>query len=218
MNSGYGNIFAGYRAGGDQTSGDSNILIGAYCGNDVLSPTGSYQLRIANDQIGAEITNAQIQGIKGTTPSGTLDIVVIGDNDQLGSASINIPLTSNFTATLDSGTITTMTVRGITTTTVPISLAKIGTTVTMTIPEFHVMVQTGGAFTITLTGVGVINALYRPTYALSFMIPIINNALFTSAIVYVSAGGIVSMQLLSGVAFTLPTGPGYDCSFSWNIV
>ena len=227
-------------AGNDQTSLGANAGAGAL-GNQIISIGSGSGANLASEDFIIEISDGTFispayatgdirigqastarnfqKGIYNVTPIQPLPRMVVVDSaHQLGSQSI-APLTTNFTMTLDSGTITTSTVRGASTAVIPLSLTRIGQTVNLVIPAFSITAQSGGAFTVTLTGVGVIDVNYRPTYACAFTVPCIDNALFTTAIIYVTTGGIVSMQLLTGVAFTLPTGlQSYDMGVSWIIV
>ncbi len=202
-------------ASGTAITGAMSDIIEISSGGNWLAPVtgGTY--------IGTGGTNkCFVKGIYGITPAGAGSVVVIDSNHQLGTGSFDNLLTENMTPTLDAGSnITSSEVRGVAGTVVPITFTKIGNTVTMTIQAFTVLSQSGTALQLNITGVGLFNALYRPTFALNFMIPFQNASTFTSAVVYVTAGGLVSIQLLTGLAFGAGAtfGSPYDISYSWNI-
>lgn len=211
------NTMIGNRAGQITTTGSSNIFIG-YGSGDSLTNSTNTTIYIGNDIPGSEITAAYIQGISGVTPSGTPQMVIIDPiTDKLGSQSIQQTLTSNFTPTLDLGTINNSFVRGVTGSVIPINLTKMGTNVTMVIPSFVVNSQSLAAATINLTGASTISAAFRPAYSLAITCSVINNALYTSAVVYITNSGSVSLQLQAGTNFVVPTGFQYDLPISYNI-
>lgn len=125
-----------------------------------------------------------IAGIANTATLGAKEMVVRDPANRLLETMSLAVSTNNYTATLDVGSITTMTVRGVATTTIPIVLTIIGKVVTMTLPRFSLTAQTGAALTINLSGG--IPAAYRPTYTTNTMVPIVNNAVGTSAIIAVN--------------------------------
>lgn len=221
-----GDILIGQNAAISLQSGQEVIAIG----NNVLpsSTNVSNAIEISNGTIGNLASNeirigmsstnkCFLRGIASITPPGTPQMVIIDPaTHQLGSESIDNFTTQNYTMTLDSGTITTSTVRGVSTASIPLSLTKIGNAVTLVVPAFKINSQSGSASTVNFTGVGALPLAYRPTYPMSFEVSILDNAVFKNAILYVDANGFVSVQI--GPAFTLPTGFSYDVGVSWIVI
>lgn len=238
------NVLVGQSAGLGVTTGIGNVLIGANAGDAVTTggnciaigtnvlaanTTSSNIIEISDGTVGNSVagdirigysasTACFVRGIASVAPGGTPQMVIINPaTHKLGSQSIDNITTTNFTATLDSGSILSSNVRGSSSAVLPITLTKVGSAVTMVIPAFQVLTQSGAAASIFYTGVSVIAAAFRPTYALSFPVTVVNNATYVLAIVYVTTGGLVSMQLSTGANFTLTTGSNYDMSLCWNI-
>lgn len=224
LTSGNANVCIGQNNG--ITSGSSNVCIGPSAGNSLT--TTSNNILISNtgtvsDSGAIKIgtvgthTSAVLAGVATSTVSTGKQMVVSTPGTGLLESMSLAVTTSSATATLDVGSITTMTVRGVSTTTVPLAFTVIGKVVHMTIPRFQLTAQTGSALTITLSGAG-FPATFYPTYDTWFMVPVKNGGVTTtSGIAYVSAVGGVIIQLLTGAAVTLPFGPTYDLNVSWNI-
>lgn len=234
-------VLVGTSAGGALTTGINNVMVGPYSGAGVTTGGGNIfigqssgfssaatcanAISITNDSIGTCITGDIRIGLSASlacyiaalspvlsTPSSML--VYNSSTRQVGSANYS-KVTTNYTVTLDAGTITSSTVRGVSTAILPITLTRTGDTVTMVIPAFTLVTQSAAASTINLTGVGLLAATYRPTYNMSFIAATTNNAAITMGVIYVTAGGAVSWQV--GPPFIVPTGSVYDLAFSWNI-
>ncbi len=238
------NVLVGQSSGFSLTSGIGNVMIGANAGINVATAdnciaigtnvlaanvSGNNIIEISNGTIGnaaagdirigySTSTACFVRGIASVAPGGTPQMVIINPSThKLGSQSIDNITTTNFTPTLDSGSILSSNVRGSSGTVIPITLTKVGSAVTMIIPAFQVLSQSGAAATINYTGVSAIAAAFRPTYALTFPTTVQNNSVYAAAIIYVTTGGLVSMQLLTGAAFTPTTGNNYDIPVCWNI-
>jgi len=218
-----GCVLIGTNAALNLTAGTEVIGIGSNC---LANPTNiSNAIEISNGTVGNCITGdirigmsgtlaCYMRGIAGVTPTGTSQLVMIDPaTHKLGSQSIDNFLTQNYTMLLDAGVITSSTVRGVSTAVIPLSFTKTGKTVTMTIPSFEIISKTMAAGSVTFTGVSSIPAIYRPTYAQSALCSVSDNSSFVTGVVYITAGGDVSMQV--GPFFTLPTGFIYEFSTSW---
>lgn len=225
LTSGNNNVFIGQIAASGATTMNNSIVIGRSAGPSLT--TESNLIEICPDaslpnggsnsiQIGStSSTYCAIWGIGGVTPAAPTGMVIIDETtQQLGSADYS-NATTNYTVTLDSGTITSSTVRGVSSAVLPITCSRMGNTVTMVIPSFTLVTQSGAASTINLTGVGSLAEAYRPTYNMSFVASTVDNASVVLGTIYVTAGGLVTWQV--GPAFTVPTGSSYDLSFSWVI-
>ncbi len=242
LTTGQTSVYIGNHAGAQATTPNNNVFIGTYAGfgvvtggdNVFVGPSAGFSAAAGTDHV-VELSN----GTMGTSITGDIRIgtsaslkcyiaalslavtaptsMVVYDSvtRHVGSAVFSEG-TSSATATLDSGTITTMTVRGAATTTIPLFLSRVGSQVSMRIPNFQMTAQSAAASTFNLAGAG-IPATYRPTYATTYTCTILNNAVFAAADVYVTTGGLVSLQLRTGAAFTLPTGPSYDLNLQWVI-
>jgi hypothetical protein len=84
---GSGNIAVGYQAGSSVTTGTDNILIGA---SGIAAETNT--LRIGNSTAASgegALNRVVIHGIRGRTPAGTAQVVVIGEDNRLGSQAIS---------------------------------------------------------------------------------------------------------------------------------
>lgn len=239
------NTHLGNAAGFAQTSGSANVLIGANAaaalttasnciaiGTNTLASnvSGNNIIEISDGTIGSSnpgdirigystSTACYIRGINGVSPGGTLQMVVMNPfTQQLGSQSVDNNTTQTFIPTLDSGTITASTNRGSSSTTMTISTSRVGVLVAATLSAFVVQSQSGSALTLNYTGVaGALPVACRPTYPISFPVTIINGATFANAVLYITSGGFVTLQLLSGAAFTTPFGNSYDIGISWSI-
>jgi len=156
-----------------------------------------------------------ILGVSVSSPAGGL--AIDSTNGQLGVFPYGDDVT-NYTMTLDVGSITTMTVRGASTTTLPIKLSLDNKVVTMRIPSFSLTAQTGAATTMNITGASTLASKYRPSFSSHWVIPFVDNATFKNAIVYITNGGAVTIQVMTGgPTFTLPSGPTYDIHLTWTI-
>ena len=217
------NVIVGPFAGFGLTTGGGNTFVGASagfasaatCANAIELSNGTMGTCITGDiRIGTSSSLAcYIAALSPTIAAPTSMVVYDSATRQVGSASLS-NVSTNITATLDAGAITTMTVRGAATTKVPIRCSLLNNVVTMRIPYFTISVQTMAAATVNL---GTIPAQFRPTYQSWFPLPVINNAGGAMAVIYVTSGGLVSLQLLTGAAFVLPMGPIYDVNVNWNI-
>jgi hypothetical protein len=210
--SGNENIIIGANALGSATSGNNIIELS----NGTMGNSVSGDIRIG---MGSNTLATYIAGIQGNTGV-TGQIVVVNSGNRLGAQSLDNFLTQNYTMTLDSGSITGSTVRGALTSVVPISLTRIGKLVTMNIPALNIVTQSGAGATINITGISSLPVLYRPSFIMDFTVTMLNNASFQTGVLYVTSGGLVSLQLLSPSGFfTLPTGLGsYDVSVSWIVI
>jgi hypothetical protein len=239
------NTFAGSGAGTNCTSGQNNVLLGTNAGAPITTGQGntiignsaafsslsslSHAIEISDGTFGTSVdgdvrigTSASLKcylgGIQNTTTLGSKQMVVIDPSTHLMESMSMATTTWSSTATLDVGSITTMTVRGTSTTTVPLTLTLSGKRVTMTIPYFSLTATSQPAHSISLSGAGFPAAFY-PTYSLYQWIPVTNSGGTNLAVVYVTNGGLVSIQLQTGGQFSLPMGPNpYDVTVEWNIV
>jgi len=123
------------------------------------------------------------------------------------------PVVVSNTATLDVGTITTMTVRGASTTTVPLTFSKFGRVVTMDLPQLLLTAQSGAATQIHLAGTG-IPQTYRPSVQQNFSIAGVNNTVTADVLVVVLSTGDIWIQIYAGTAFTTTFGTK-ETTFSW---
>jgi len=196
------------RSAGDTLTTETNLI--EICPDASLTSGASNSIKIGS----TSSTYCEIRGIASASVSPNQMVVINSTTHQLGTVSYS-NATTNFTVTLDAGTITSSTVRGASTDVIPITLNRQDAVVTMLIPSFVLTGQSAAASTINLTGVGVLPATYRPTYNMSFVCSTQDNASFVMGTIYVTSGGAVSWQV--GPAFTLPSGSPYDLSFSWNI-
>lgn len=134
-------------------------------------------------------------------------------NRVLTNQDVTTPTITTNTATLDVGNITTMSVRGTSTSSVPITLCKSGKVVTMEIPNVVLSAQTGAATQIHLAGAG-IPAAFRPQYQVAFSIVGVNNGANVDLWLVVLTTGDVWVQLYSSAALTLPAGTK-ETTCSW---
>lgn len=226
---GTNNTFIGTNAGSAITTGSNNIAIGPSVGNwDVdtnnaleIGPLGweatapSNSIRIG----GYGMSSCYITGIlDGSITNPTGPITVDSDTQQLAV----MPWaneTENHTMTLNVGTISSMTVRGVSTTTLPIQLSLFNKNVSVQIPAFTVLSQSGTANSFLLTGASPIPAKYRPNFDIGFNFCINDNSSLSSlCVVGVSSTGNIIMQLSSTAAFTLPSGPTTDLCLNWTVI
>jgi len=217
---GSGNCLMGQNAALNATSLSNSIVIGNNAGTSFASEVnavcidpdqsagflGSNSVNIGS----SSATKCRIGGIYGATAVDT-PIGVDSTTQLLGPLAYNDALVTQ-TATLDSGTITTMTVNGASTTTVQLKMLKSGKSVTMRLVNFSLTAQSGAALTLNF---GTLPSTYWPVHALSFLVTIVNNSVFSNAVVYITAGGIVTLQLLTGAAFVLPLTTPYDYCLTW---
>jgi hypothetical protein len=245
LDAGSRNTLLGAAAGGNLTSGNNNICIGQVAGGTANTMTNgiiigrasgpsltseSNLIEISDGTIGATPSNGinigmlssnscMIRGIAGISPASPDGMVIIDSSTHKLGTTTYVTTTSNFTMTLDIGTITSSTVRGASTAVLDMIFSRTGSAVSITISNFSITGQSAAALTINLTGVGAIPANVRPTYSMMFPCLLIDNGVFSSAIIYLTSGGLMSLQLQTGLPFTLPTGPSpYDISISYNIV
>lgn len=123
------------------------------------------------------------------------------------------PVTVSNTATLDIGTITSMSVRGTSTTTVPLLFSKFGKVVTMNIPNVLLVAESGAATMIHVAGAG-IPATYRPAYPQLFAVVGSDNSVHTDVTLQVNAAGDVWLQKNDQSAFTVIFGC-FETTVSW---
>jgi hypothetical protein len=227
VTTGVGNTLVGGNAALNLTTASNNIAIGLnslpnnVSGDNIIEISdGTVGNAVAGDiRIGySASTGCYVRGIAAVAPGGTPQMVIINPSThKLGSQSIDNITTTNFTPTLDSGSILTSNVRGVGTNVLPITVTRVGAVVTMVIPAYQVLSESGAASSLNYTGISSLAAMFRPTYALSFPVTVLDAAAYVEAVVYVTAGGAVSMQLLTGANFIPTTGSNYDMAFSWNI-
>ena len=110
------------------------------------------------------------------------------------------PVVVSTTASLDIGTITTMSVRGATTTTVPLKFSKFGKVVTLNIPT---IVLIGAATQIHF---GLIPETYRPANQQNFGVAGTNNSVNSDVLLVALTTGDIFVQLYSSAAFTVACG------------
>ena len=227
ITTGGNNVFMGTNAGAPITTGGGNVIIGASAGfasavgtsNVIEISDGTMGTSVTGDvRIGTSVSlKCYLGGIKNTTVLTNKQMTVIDTVTNLVER-IDIGTTFNSqVCTLDAGAITTMTVRGAATTTMILALSKTGTQVSMRIPAFSLTAQTAAATSFIITGAGVLPAAFRPTYSTWFTTLIFNGVPLAASDCYVTSGGVVTMQLRTGFAFTLPAGPAYDINLQWQI-
>ena len=126
-------------------------------------------------------------------------------------------ITSNYIPTLSAGLITSMEVRGVTGTNVPISLIKNNTHVSMVIAQFSILtVSAGGATRIIFPAIPLI---YRPTY--NILIPVIlysGTVTYVNGFISITTNGTFDLQKTDQSAFTIEFGSYNDVVVDWNIV
>ena len=227
LTTGSNNVFMGTNAAAPITTGGNNVIIGASAGfasavgtsNVIEISDGSFGTSVTGDvRIGTSVSlKCYLGGIKNTTVLTNKQMTVI---DTVTNLVERVDIGTTFDSqvcTLDAGAITTMTVRGAATTTMILALSKIGTQVSMRIPAFSLTAQTAAATSFIITGAGVLPAAFRPTYSTWFTTLIFNGVPLAASDCYVTSGGVVTMQLRTGLAFTLPAGPAYDINLQWQI-
>lgn len=242
LTTGQASVYVGNHAGGQCTTPNNNVCVGTYAGwglttgagNVFVGPSAGFSsattcnnaVELSNGSIGTSITGdirigtsaslmCYIAALSPTVAAPTSMVVYDSATRQVGSSTLS-DVSAVFTATLDVGSITTMTVRGAATTSVPIRCTRLNNTVTMRVPRYSLTAQTGSALTINLGGAGIASQ-FRPTYDSWFAISIVDNSNVQRATLFVTAGGLVSIQRDTGTAFHLPSGPLYDINVSWVI-
>lgn len=240
MLGGNNNTAVGSQAGTDLTTGQLNTLYGAFSGSALVAGSAnifigandnvalgdvSNTLYIGNSGGGNPITTSYIQGIANVSPgptgaTGPQMVIINPTTFQLGSTGI-LPflslVTSNYVPTLNTNTITSMTVRGVSTSNVPISLSKTGTYVNMTIAGFSIISTSSIGMTSIIFPA--IPAAYRPTFVL--YVPIIlfvGTTSYTNAFMSIATSGVLTMQRVDQVALTTQFGLFCDISVGWDIV
>lgn len=218
-----GNVIIGAQACGSITSLSSSIVIGRLAGAGLggqadlieigvnpIGPTPSGAISIGS----ISSTTCFIRGISGVTPASSDQMVIMSSaNQQLGTTTYGTTV-SNFTPTIDSGIITSSTVRGSPGTSIGVILSRVGRVVTMTIPGFLVTAQSMLAYTITFTGGTSMPALYRPGFQTDFVISARDGG-FVYATMTVTPGGFITMA--TGAPLNLPFGITYDVSVTWQV-
>lgn len=212
---GSNSIAIGARSGQDQVSGESNwIEIGGTTGAwEVPIPTNG--IRIGN----IDSTSCFMSGISGIPVANPAGVVAIDtDTWQLGTLPYGNEILDH-PLTLNVGTITTMTVRGVSTTSFPLKIYLMNKVVTLRIPAFSITAQSGSAVAIFLTGGTPLPAKYRPNFGLQTVFPFYNSSTssISSALITVSTGGSVSCQQINGAAFTVPMGMSNDFCITWSL-
>lgn len=243
IDNGNNNTLLGSVAGGIMTSGSSNVCIGQNAAlsattltNSIIigkgsAPTLTNQtnvIEISDGTIGATpshginigmagTNNCQIKGIAGVYPGSPDGMVIIDSTtNQLGSIDFSMT-TTNYTPTLDSGSIISSTVRGNVGNIIPINPNKLSNMIIIVIPSFVVTAQSGAAATINLTGIASLDSNYWPSFDLYFPCVVQNGVGFVSGIVYLNTGGLLTLQLLDGTNFIAPFGFPYDITISYAI-
>ncbi len=209
------NTFVGTSSGTNTVTGSHNICIG--WSTSCSGPAGSNEIVIGG--AGNGYVSCIIGGIASITTPGSPDVVVIDPvTEQLGVMS-SVPVISSNIMTLDSGTITTSTVRGVSTAVVPISCTRIGNQVIITIPAFQITAfSIGTPTTVNLTGIGSLAATYRPTFASWFSVVVQTGSALVQGAVYISTGGLVTLQQVNAAVFTSNAGLLNDTHIAYNIV
>ncbi len=226
---GINNTLIGRNAGAGITTGSNNIAIGV--GTGVFEPGASSCLQIGPYQWEDEApsnsiriggfgsTSCFITGILDGSISNPTGPITVDSNSQQLAVMPWANEIENHTMTLNVGTISSMTVRGVSTTTLPIQLSLFNKNVSVQIPAFTVLSQSGTANSFLLTGASPIPAKYRPNFDLGFNFCINDNSSLSSlCVVGVSTTGDIIMQLSSTGAFTLPSGPTTDLCLNWTVI
>ena len=154
-------------------------------------------------------------------PGGTPQAVIIDPaTGRLGAqAAISLTkTTSTVTATLNSGaTITTMTVRGVATTSVTANFTKMDNAVFMTLPQMSITAMSGAPQAILLNAL--VPAGYRPTNTQKLAITVHSGGTYNSGGVDVVSGtGNVLFNKDAYDALTTPCGLFRDVTVSWLII
>jgi hypothetical protein len=217
-------VYVGYGAGANNIPASGNcIAIGRNAATAVINENNF--IEISDGTIGTTVggdirigmsasTRCFLAGVDPAIASPTSMVVYDSSTRQLGSAQLST-VTANFTATLNVGSITGMTVRGASTTTIPITCTRVNNTVTMHLPSFSITAQTDAASIVNLSGAGLASQFF-PLFQSSFPAQISNGGMAgQAATVIVSASGLVSLRLAAGAAFSLPTGPDNDIALTW---
>ena len=154
-------------------------------------------------------------------PGGTPQAVIIDPaTGRLGAqAAISLTKTTGTaTATLNSGaTITTMTVRGVSTTSVTANFTKMDNAVFMTLPQMSITAMSGAPQAILLNAL--VPAGYRPTNTQKLAITVHSGGTYNSGGVDVNSGtGNVLFNKDVYTALTTPCGLFRDTTVSWLII
>lgn len=154
-------------------------------------------------------------------PGGTPQAVIIDPaTGRLGAqAAISLTKTTGTaTATLNSGaTITTMTVRGVATTSVTANFTKMDNAVFMTLPQMSITAMSGAPEAVVLNAL--VPAGYRPTNTQKLAITVHSGGAYNSGGVDVNSGtGNVIFNKDAYDALTTPCGLFRDVTVSWLIV
>lgn len=229
ITTGINNTLFGVGAGNGITVESNNIAIGPNSGNfDVGSdncleigplgwddPAPPNSIRIG----GFGMSSCHITGIlDGSISDPTGPITVDSNTQQLAVMPWSNEI-ENHTMTLNVGTITSMTVRGVSSTILPIQLSLFNKNVSVQIPAFIVLSQSGTANSFSLTGASPIPSKYRPNFNIGFNFCINDNASLSSlCVIGVSTTGNITMQLTNSNAFTLPSGPTTDLCLNWTLI
>lgn len=154
---------------------------------------------------GAETVDIESDSVN--TTAGTWDLIIgnlqnftANGNQILTSLDVTPPITASAVATLDVGTITTMTPSS----TVTITLSKSGKVVSALIPVFTLTAQSGAATVIILPAI--VPAAFRPVSQTNFSIVGSNNSLNADLWAAVLTTGDIRFQIYSSAALTLPAG------------
>lgn len=225
INTGTLNTCVGRSAGLLLTSGQNNTLLGSFAGN--LLTTESNIIEITDGSLGTSTsgdirigynasTACYIAGIGGASAGGTPQMVVIDPSTRkLGSLVIASEI-KEYKLGLNNGDIGDSTVRVDATTTAPLTFTRTGQIVNMLFPAFQIISQSSNANTVTLGG-DVLPETYWPTFSVYQSVPVVDNAIGSMAVVIVQPDGVVTISLLTGADFVLPTGPLHDICITWNI-
>lgn len=211
------------------TTGSDNIGIGHNVGNGVETASNTINIGSHGSDTSGEInigtsgthTKTSIAGIAGVAPGGTPQAVIVNPaTGQLGSQAIPTNLRSavtNFTLTVNSGaTVSSLSVRGVTQATIPITFWRMGDIVTALLPQFVVNLSSGSPTIMTLSASA--PASYRPTNAQRMPIVLSVSSSATNGLLNINTDG--SFQIAAVPAITLVTGSGTssDQSFTWAIL
>jgi hypothetical protein len=201
---------------GTNTGDITLAAVGASPNANGLTLTGSALNLQPCDGTNPGVITAGTQTIGGNkTLTGTIAASNLSGTNT-GDVTIAAPF--SVTPTLNSGTITTMTVRGSGATQIPNVVFRMGNTVFLTLPQFAISAITGSPTAITI-GSGSLLALYRPTF--DQMLPVVmyvGTTTYANAFIGVTSAGVVTLQLVSQAVFTVTFGLFKDLTVSWNVV
>jgi len=207
---------------GSLTLPHNKCFIAGISGVTPAGPNQAVIIDTTTGQLGSQPIYTGPTGPTGETgPTGPMGSTgLLGQTGPTGPTGVSMTRSAitNFTTTLNGGAIiTTMTVRGASTTTMPITFFRIGDVCSMILPQFTISAMTGSPTSVVLnTNIPV---LYRPTS--NQMIPIVmytGTSNYASAFVEVQTTGGMVFSLVAFVPFTTSFGLFRDATATWNIL